>query len=354
MSEMKLLTLLRDNTSINNPLSQAALRAIPGASEIMGYKNTFAKRIIALADALNTDINGKLLPDSEWEIVFPGYREIVNEREKGNDNISGIHLGKIYYNHQAAFNKLRAIEEKQGILHLYTEAETPFSDKLMLIQQAIDNEKMLVFNMQSINENGEKTFSKSTYLINPYKIVYFKCHYWLICNRRYLYDYLTGSRPADCNHIPYKENHMGTKMSKHIFIYRIDKMENVKQPLDHRGQKRSTIYFPSITELGRINTDMFYEHNESMSLAYNEYSFTINWDKFPKEHINDYSFVQDTFGNMWKYENGQVSIKTSPQIWKAWKKQYGKYLTDIHEEFIPNAYSNGEDVFYDWNPYGTI
>lgn len=84
----KLLSFLKENTDANHPATQAKLRELAGddyAGEIFGDKGTFSRRLQDLADALNTDSAGNILPENKWQLVYPGYQK------EGGKN------GKIYY-----------------------------------------------------------------------------------------------------------------------------------------------------------------------------------------------------------------------------------------------------------------
>ena len=85
---LKLIEIIKRYTDKEHPLTQEKLRAFAEDKEVFGYKNTFSRRLFEIANALNTDNNGELLPDEQWKIVYSGYKI-----KKQNPDAKGIHNG---------------------------------------------------------------------------------------------------------------------------------------------------------------------------------------------------------------------------------------------------------------------
>lgn len=100
-NRLKLVEFLKKHTDKEHPLSQFQLRKIDGADKIMGYKNSFTRRLLEIAEAYNTDDFGNLLDRSQWKIVYPGYIKRRNDEKK-----QGARNGKIYYNHSVTKKEL--------------------------------------------------------------------------------------------------------------------------------------------------------------------------------------------------------------------------------------------------------
>ena len=100
-NRLKLIEMLKKYTDEDHPITQKGIRAIDGADKLMGYKNSFTRRLFEIAEAYNTDIDGSLLDEEEWKIVYPGYKERKEHPER-----SGIRNRKIYYNHSIGKHEL--------------------------------------------------------------------------------------------------------------------------------------------------------------------------------------------------------------------------------------------------------
>lgn len=198
---LKLLKLLQKNTDKNHPITQSSMRELFGddASEIMGDKGTFARRLREIADALNTDESGDALPEDDWRIVYPGY---------GKD---GGKNGKIYYNpvftdtemdffikqirETSSFTEEEKKSMEQRLVDnlcsdYYQYQDNPREhildrDKAMPGENVTKNIAILRDNIKAghmvefydtVFESGEKL------RVSPYLLIHQEGHYWLIGN----------------------------------------------------------------------------------------------------------------------------------------------------------------------------
>ena len=211
----KLLEFIRRNTDKDHPITQAGLRKLAdsklgegAATEIMGDKGTYARRLNELADAYNTDENGVLLPKDEWKIVFPGY----GREDLGKKN------GKVYYSHPVDADELDFLiksvreshdftsEEKESLEKRLTDAlgsayyrynehngrvtrnlSTVEDDKAALIESNISKirsymKKGLMIDIEVRLFEAEDDNKTRTCQVSPYRIVYKDSFYWLIAN----------------------------------------------------------------------------------------------------------------------------------------------------------------------------
>mgnify|MGYP003295564974 CR=1 FL=1 len=337
---IKLLNLIKWNTDEDHPLTQESLRLLSHeANECMGYKSTFKRQLLSIADAFNDN-----KPEKDWRIVFPGYK-------LHKDNSEHYYTGPIFYRHEITTEELHfIIRQLHGIsfelktkliLKLiknlgskyYTSSDNSilenidfdnldsidFTDNnvihslkgliqinefptyitknlysnLNIIEDAIKRKKLLSFTPSLINKYGEAQPTKDgPYLVSPYRVIFYKGYYWLIGNRRLgIYE---------------KKGLRYYQYSSTLDIYRIDKILNVTIAKNYY-ELRSKTYF--------LTNPHFYKQLEFLSSKihifkdgtkidathvtdnYGFVEFEILWDNFSKSSIKDYSFIFDTFGH---------------------------------------------------------
>ena len=225
---VKLLEYIRINTDEDHKATQDDLRKLLGdetAREVMGDKGTYARRLREIADAYNTDQEGKLLPKHLWKIVFPGF---------GRDKSDGKRNGKVYYSHpvtgeELAFlvNSVRQTHNLSGEEKISLEQRIRFAlgsryypepeafagciirdldaaqgDDMSRIETNIERLRyyikkgmmadITVYRSTGADGDTDTTVCESTdtddntyihkYQISPYKIVRKNSFYWLIAN----------------------------------------------------------------------------------------------------------------------------------------------------------------------------
>ncbi len=348
-NRIKLIELLKKHTDKEHPLTQAKLRDVSGADSVMGYKNSFTRRLFEIADAYNTNESGQLLDEKEWKIVYPGYKARHSQQVE-----SGIRNGKIYYNHRITKTEMdfliyqvrnthdfteeekRQLEEKlieelaskhyqladekipPELIHYFENKDHKLITKnLQLLRKAIEDGYMVEFHMLRLNSIGEsERFEKKPYLISPYKIIYYNGDFWLLanCQREHLY----GEE--------YKY-----KFSNGVTIYRIDKMHSLKIATERLwyGVKTKKCRYPYCNEekIELWNDQACFLHKEEFAesgktVSAPEIAFEIIWDKFPKKERNDYTFIYDAFGNNFKVKKKTVYVKASLKFFENWVMQY--------------------------------
>ena len=94
---VRLLDYLKKYTDEKNPASipqiERYFRA-EGYTNFFGTKNTRQKMIKEMTRAINTDVNGNLLPREEWRVV---YNDFIKENTPGNEAPKAHHIVNIYY-----------------------------------------------------------------------------------------------------------------------------------------------------------------------------------------------------------------------------------------------------------------
>lgn len=114
-NDIKFLFFLKKHTDADHPMTQKALREAAGdkADEIFGDKGTFTRRLKEIADTLNLDDDGSLLPEEKRKIIFPGYRS----KTEGSRN------GKIYYRQPVSKIEMDFLIEKLRESNSFTDEE---------------------------------------------------------------------------------------------------------------------------------------------------------------------------------------------------------------------------------------
>lgn len=348
-NRLKLIEILKKYTDEDHPITQKGIRAIDGADELMGYKNSFTRRLFEIAEAYNTDIDGSLLDEKDWKIVYPGYKERKEHPEQ-----SGIRNRKIYYNHSIEKHELdflihsirkaevfsekekkslekRLINEMASVHYSYEEQDIVkslihhFNDKdkaiternLSILSSAISQNAMISFSMLGIDKNGEVFRKKEReYIVSPYMIVSYDGKFWLLanCQREYI--------SMESNFVNF---------SSGVTVYRIDRMCNIGiETKTVRTQKNRPARFPYGTEekVKLWDKQVAYLHKEEWAAGGTVkeapcYSFRIIWKSFPEKERKDYSFVYDAFGDTFSVKGDVVYVKASPSFFEEWVMRYG-------------------------------
>lgn len=198
-NSLKLLSIIRKHTDKNHPITQSSLRELIGenASDIMGDKGTFARRLREIADSQNMD-DEDILPEDEWRIVYPGY-------VKKND---GSKNGKLYYNHVFSDTEIdffiKAIretdnftkEEKESLERrlldnfcskFYQYPETP--NELIIEEKTDTPEDRVIKNIATLRDNIKLGYmvefdipEEDDLRVSPYFIIKKDGYFWLIGN----------------------------------------------------------------------------------------------------------------------------------------------------------------------------
>lgn len=230
----KFLSLLKENTDKNHTVTQHGLRKLLGeekSKELLGDKGTFTRRLRELADAFNTNEEGELLPENEWQIVYPGYG-------KPGKN------GKIYYNQPLSYFELAFLlekiegsaefteDEKQSLKRRLTKAvSSKYFDENSLDAQAVmididsvktKEEQELALKIATIRDNiiRKRMLEMEVYdndntellRVTPYRIVHKDGFYWMIGNR----------------HAIPREDKPWNYYTEDLFAYRIDLIDKIK------------------------------------------------------------------------------------------------------------------------------
>ncbi len=338
---IKLLNILKWNTDELHPLTQEKLRELSlEANECMGYKSTFKRLLLSIAETLNEDKN-----EDKWQIVFPGYKlhksnskhyytgpifyrhEITNAElhfiikqihgisfedkaklvlklirnigSKYYTNSKNIFLESIDYDNleSADYTNPDTIKHLNEIIQT-TEFPTSLSENLYsnlnIIEDAIIRKKLLSFTPSIIDKDGAAQPCKDRdYLFSPYRIIFYKGYYWLIGNRRLkdLYE---------------KDGWKYNRYSDTLDIYRIDKLLNLSIAQNCYELRAKTTFltnpvFGQQLDLLCSKIHVYKDNTQikgtSITNEYGFIEFEILWNNFSKSSVNDYSFIFDTFGH---------------------------------------------------------
>lgn len=321
-NSIKILELLKWYTDEEHPITQEKLRAKPGADKYMGYKTTFKRRLMDIA----TLLNGTSQSEKDWRVVFPGYAQ-TNSSERH-------YTGPMFYRHEIQKQELDFImdqllatnqftlKEKQdlsdrlvrllGSVHYQHTAYHSIKDMLEIspcdsdtlianlnfLRDAITNQKMITFEATRLDENGNyRRIDESTHMVSPYRIVFHKNAYWLLCNER------LGKTST--------QGYSFIKYSKSIDIYRVDKMKNLKIAQESL-EKKAKYFWGTLEILRTLEKILCYKDGQKIIYSditedYGRVEFEILWESFPQRQRGDCSFIRDTFG-----ENYNIS-KTGSQ-----------------------------------------
>ena len=94
---IRLLDYLKEYTDENNPASIPQIERYfrsKGYTNFIGTKNTRQKMIKEMAIAMNTDIDGNLLPKENWRVV---YNDFIRENTPGAEPLKEHHIVNLYY-----------------------------------------------------------------------------------------------------------------------------------------------------------------------------------------------------------------------------------------------------------------
>lgn len=324
-NSIKILELLKWYTDEEHPITQERLRAKPGADKYMGYKTTFKRRLMDIA----TLLNGTSQSEKDWRVVFPGYAQ-----DNSSDPNARHYTGPMYYRHEIKKQELDFIldqlqatnqftlQEKQdlsdrlvrllGSVHYQHTAYHSIKDMLEIspcdsdtlianlnfLRDAITNQKMITFEATRLDENGNyRRIDEPTHMVSPYRIVFHKNAYWLLCNER------LGKTST--------QGYSFIKYSKSIDIYRVDKMKNLKIAQESL-EKKAKYFWGTLEILRTLEKILCYKDGQKIIYSditedYGRVEFEILWESFPQRQRGDCSFIQDTFG-----ENYNIS-KTGSQ-----------------------------------------
>ena len=395
-----LLELLKWNTDEEHPLTQNDLRKIADSQKLkgLGDAKTFHKRLITLASLCNKGNESK-----NWSLLYHGVEQDLLE---GNST-PGTHVRKIHYKqpitpaeldfiiHQIECSGLFDSERKDTLIELLihmfgnkfyydryrvdkfenrnkpcyfftNEFQIPYFSK---IDYAIRHEKTITFQMAILNHTGKlipisapSVFKANAFsypqnikhaprpgsnwlIVRPYNIVFYKGSYYLIGNRILGYYH-------------YYEDNLNLYRYAHTFeVFRIDRIINLDferaintaTPLhakmcDHPERLRAALDEKAM--IYKNGTAIY--HKPDLNFGFIE--FKILWDKFPNNfpfsEREDYTFIQDTFGNNYKIRKmGKtpiVRVQTHKKCFIDWALVYINRIVIL--DTCPMAAGIKEDI----------
>jgi len=370
----RLLEYLKRNTDPEHPVSRAELLKYPSMQEDVKVKETFRNEIFNIANALNCDENGSLLPPNQWKIFYKAYSDLYgdgpgdgvdeedDESEEAEDTgakkKAGPPVEGLYYQHTFSYEEINALIE--GVLfsrsldtktarllvqkieeHLTTrfykkgpkkictirESVRPgwerLRENLLLIQRAIDDGVKLSFQFNGYNRDGalvpvrpEKT------VVSPYYMVADGGRYYLLA----------------C-----------PEGKASMFIFRVDLMTEV----DIYGRNEYTIGKHALDKkkvdgLPPVWDDTFsYQH---LNMAYDKpVPITLRilnpfQDKDGRTWTN-YTFLRDWFGDTFHYKRTETEppygdigwVLCSPFAMVNWALQYSDRVEVLEPKEVREA-----------------
>lgn len=376
-----LLELLKWNTDEEHPLTQNDLRKIADSQKLngLGDAKTFHKRLITLASLCNNGNESK-----NWSLLYHGVEQDLLE----GSSTPGTHVRKIHYKqpimpaeldfmiHQIECSGLFDSERKDTLIELlihmfgnkfyYDRYLTDksknrnkpyyfFSDEFHIpyfsqIDYAIRNEKTITFKMAILDGRGVlipksapkiSSFKKDSdyppnikhaplpgsnrLIVRPYNIVFYKGIYYLIGNRilGYFHDY--------------EENLIFYRYAPSFEVFRMDRIIDFdfeRRRNGHAPLPAKMCEHPEKLRAMLEEKAMIYKSgtaiNQTSDPDFGFIEFKILWNKFPNNfpfsEREDYTFIQDTFGNNYKIrKTGKtpiVCVQTHKKCFIDWALMY--------------------------------
>lgn len=344
-NDIKLLELLKWYSDKEHPLTQKKLREKAGihADEWLGYKETFRKHLIEIADTLNNDATS----EDDLRIVISG-----NTKSTKKSKTQCNYIGKVYYQHEIDKYELKFLVDQINGSNLYTpEQKEQFSRKLIkalgteffdtdkyieienvmansavdsrrlvenlyFLRNAMENRKMVEFRTMYLDMDGNYITNSEWIMLSPYKMIFHKGYYWLLGNCR-----LGEYKYRGWNYISYGNS---------IDVFRIDKLADLhiaKEQIEKKAHY--AIYTQRCLE--QLSHAIIYQEGEKIkskdiSSDYGSVEFELLLKKNEELQKYDYSFIRDTFGNYYsvKKEDGKiiVCVQASVNCFVQWVMPY--------------------------------
>ncbi len=356
-----LIDLLKRKTDYNHPMSQANLRQLPGAEDILGYKGTFTRMLREIADVYNWDENGELLPKEEWRIVYPGY---VSDKENPRN-------GKIYYNHPISEEEMSFLlsavastsqfteQEKENlanklkkelqsehfqydtnheIAELYNPGNSVIPQNIQVLRDAIRRGKMVHFYECIVDEKGKlKHMDSYIRKVSPHAIVSYRGILWMFGNWTFagIKDHFTGiyenygisafrvDRMEGLEIATTRDDTVINKVWAKDQRHRIEERRwggaGFEKKARHGGPyvKNLALQYPCYIPHGMLVSELGSPIRDTVR-------FKIHWEQ---DHVQDYSFLYDSFGETFHMEENEICcVSCEPDLFVSWVMSYAHMI----------------------------
>ena len=346
---IRTLECLRRETDHQHQIKQSELREL-----LREYYRSNAKArsndiINALARGLNFDMDGTVLPEDEWRIVFNEFRRVYGsqydeseeDEEEETDDAKRMSIRKLYYQQIFSYEEIDALIE--GVLFSKTlDEETAkriaekirsnltsrhytdnyreihkvrepmplnraqLHENIAAIREALDNGKRISFRFNTYDRRGKLVPTGEPYVASPHYIVANGGHYYLIGgadNRR------------DANKPP------------KMLIWRIDLMSDVEVLKTARTARNKIENMPpewtDSFQFSHLN--MSYDKPETIRLRIRD----------AEGGEPPYTFLRDWFGETWRsVGTDEVEVECSPFGMANWAMQYSDRVEVLKPEHV--------------------
>ena len=363
--DWRILEYLRQNTDAEHPVRSLASmrRALEKSAPVMLLyikdKDTFKNMVLRMANVMNSDVEGHVLPQEQWKIVYGAYLDkygatdenVVGRPEDEDDGVTqGEEPGKrkvsppvknLYYQHTFSYQEIdslidgvlfsRTLDTREAnllvkkIKQSLTSRFYPRGPKnicrvretvpvnweqlrknLLVIQQAIDSPAKISFRFNGYNRNKELVPVRAEKdIVSPYYCVAYGGRYYLLA----------------C-----QEKQRETGPERRMSIWRIDLMSELEclDPKERALGKREVENLPQEWD------ETFPYHHLNMSFD-KPIPITLRIVN-PRSgqdggEWTNYTFLMDWFGDSFRYERTDgdgdiVHVVCSPFGMVNWALQY--------------------------------
>ena len=174
---IRLLDYLKKYTDENNPASIPQIERYfkaKGYPNFFGTKNTRKNMIKELALAMNTDIDGKLLPKEEWRVV---YNDFIKENTPGNEPLKAHHIVNLYY--KRAFQDIEVKRIIESIKHNSELSEDEIEKLVVKVRKNLANNNYMKRPMSPAERTAEERRKRiNTARTNYLTMLKLKNHDW--------------------------------------------------------------------------------------------------------------------------------------------------------------------------------
>lgn len=346
---IRTLECLRHETDNQHWIKQSELRELLSEFYRTSAKARSNDIINALARGLNFDIEGTVLPEDEWRIVFNEFRKVYGsqydeseeDEEEETDDAKRMSIRKLYYQQIFSYEEIDALIE--GVLFSKTLDEATakriaekirrnltskyyidsyreihkvrepmplnrakLHENIAAIREALDNSKRISFRFNTYDRRGKLVPTGEPYVASPHYIVANGGHYYLIGgadNRR------------DANKPP------------KMLIWRIDLMSDVEVLKAARTARNKTENMPTewTNSFQFSHLNMSYDKPEIIRLRIRD----ADGGEPP------YTFLRDWFGETWRsVGTDEVEVECSPFGMVNWAMQYSDRVEVLAPEHV--------------------
>nr|WP_072515004.1 WYL domain-containing protein [Ndongobacter massiliensis] len=364
----RILEYLRQNSDSEHIVTQKSLREDQTMEPYLGDKETYNDTIVKLADALNSNPDGTLKQENEWRLIFDDFKkrygnEALDQPETDDDDFFNqkMRIRNLHYQHIFTYEEIhRLIESVLFSKTLDTKTADIIINKILknlttqfyqnsfqqicrIHEQAYGDIEVLKDNLQTIREainakvkisfkfNG---FNKYHHLlpvrgdkdcVSPYYIVANGGRYYLLACRE-------GNKEQE----------------KNMSIWRVDLMSEIEIPKKNR--EAGSTGEPALPKDQVHNLPQSWRedfHYQHLDMAFDKpvsIRLKVKSSKTADgENLRpDYTFLQDRFGNTFRYiakdrsnpDFDIIRVICSPFAMSNFAMQYSDRVEVLGPDFV--------------------